>query len=90
MPGISDHLIVVVYCDVKPRYNKQKYRKLHIYNTANWIDIKTNLRALSMCITYSPITAEIKWQDLRDGISKAMLHDIHTKWLNNRYRLFLS
>ena len=31
VPGISDHHMVVVDCDVKPRYKKQKHRKLDQY-----------------------------------------------------------
>ena len=31
VPGISDHHMVVVDCNVKPIYNKPKYRKLYIY-----------------------------------------------------------
>ena len=44
VPGISDHHMVVVDCDVKPRY-KKKHRKLYIYKKANWTNIKSNLRA---------------------------------------------
>ena len=31
VPGISDHHMVVVDCDVKPRYNKLIHRKLHLF-----------------------------------------------------------
>ena len=85
MPGISDHHMVVVDCDVKPRY--QKHRKLYIYKMANWTNIKSNLRALSMYIALSPSSVETKWQDLREGIFKAMSHDIPTKWSSKRSHL---
>ena len=87
VPGISDHHMVVVDCDVKPRYKKQKHRKLYIYKKANWTNIKSNLRALGMHITHSPSSVETKWQDLREGISKAMSHNIPTKWSSNRSHL---
>ena len=31
VPGISDHHMVVVDCDVKLRYKKQRHRQLYIY-----------------------------------------------------------
>ena len=87
VPGISDHHMVVVDCDVKPRYKKQKHRKLYIYKKANWTNIKSNLRALIMYITHSPSSVETKWQDLREGIFTAMSHDIPTNWSSNRSHL---
>ena len=78
VPGISDHNMVVVDCDEKPRY-KKKHRKIYIYNKANWTNIKSNLRLLGMYIAHSPSSVETKWQDLREGIFKAMSHDIPTK-----------
>ena len=87
VPGISDHHMVVVDCDVKPRYKKKKHIKLYIYKKANWTNIKSNQRALSMYINHSPSSVETKWQDIRDGILKAMSHDIPTKWSSNRSHL---
>ena len=69
VPGISDHHMVVVDCDVKPRFKKTN-RKLYIYKKANW-----------------PSSDEAKWQELREGIFKAMSHDIPTKWSSNRSHL---
>ena len=40
-----------------------------------------------MYITHSPSSVETKWQDLREGIFKAMSHDIPTKWSSNRSHL---
>ena len=45
VPGISDHHLIVVDCDVKPRY--KKHRKLYIYKKENLTNIKANIRALS-------------------------------------------
>ena len=87
VPDISDHQMIVVDCDVKPRYKKQKHRKLYIFKKANWTNIKSNLRTLSMYITHSPSSVETKRQDLREGIFKAMSHDIPTKWSSNRPHL---
>ena len=75
VPGISDHHMVVVDCDVKPRYKKKNY-----ISTKRQTGPISNLRALSMYITHSPSSVETKWQDLREGIFKAMSHDIPTKW----------
>ena len=86
VPGISDHHMVVVDCDVKPRYNKPN-RKLYIHKKANWTNIKSNLRDLSIYITHSPSSVETKWHDLREKIFKAMSHDIPTKWSCNRSHL---
>ena len=49
--------------------------------------MKSNLRALSMYITHSPSSVEARWQDLREGIIKAMSHDMPTKWSSNRSHL---
>ena len=87
VPGTSDHHMVVVDCDVKPRYSKQKHTKVHIYEKANWSNMKSNLRALSMYISHSPSSVETKWLELRDGIFKAMSHDIPTKWSSSRSHL---
>ena len=40
-----------------------------------------------MYISHSPSSVETKWQDLREGIFKAMSHDIPTKWSSNRSNL---
>ena len=88
VPGISVHHMVVVDCDIKPRYRKQKHRKLYIYKNANWINSKTNLRALSMYIIHFPSSAKAKWQDLGEGIFKAMSHDMPTKWSSKRSHLY--
>ena len=40
-----------------------------------------------MYITHSPSSVEIKWQDLIEGIFKAMSHDIPTKWSSTRSHL---
>ena len=48
VPGISDHHMVVVDCDVKPIYRKQIHIKLYIYKKANCTIIKSNLKGLSM------------------------------------------
>ena len=84
VPGISDNHMVVVDCDVKARYKKQKYRKLYIYKEANWTNIISNVRALSMYIAHSPSSVETKWHHLTEGIFNAMSHDMPTKWSSNR------
>ena len=83
VPDISDHHMVVVDCDVKPRY-KKKIENYISTKKVNWTNIKSNLRALCMYITHSPSSVETKWQDLREGIFEAMSHDIPTKWSSNR------
>ena len=35
VPGKYDHHMVVVDCDVKPRYKKQRHRKLYIYKNVH-------------------------------------------------------
>ena len=86
MPGISDHHMVVVDSDVRPRYPSQDI-KLYIYKKSNFTNMKSNLEILSMYITNSPSSVETKWQDLKDGIFKAMSNDIPTKLPNNRSHL---
>ena len=40
-----------------------------------------------MYITHSPSSVETKWQNLIEGIFKAMSHDIPTEWSSNRSHL---
>ena len=40
-----------------------------------------------MYINHSPRSVKTKWHDLREGIFKAMSHDIPTNWSSNRSHL---
>ena len=40
-----------------------------------------------MYTTHSPSSVETKWKDLREGIFKAMSHDMPTKWSSSRSHL---
>ena len=43
IPGISDHNMIIVDTDLKPRYNKPKKREINIFKKANWDQIKTDI-----------------------------------------------
>ena len=40
IPGISDHNMIIVDTDLKPRYNKPKRREINIFKKANWDQIR--------------------------------------------------
>ena len=50
VPGISDHEIVVTYCDTKPYYQHSKPGKCYIYSKANWEKLKEDMDKTSMKI----------------------------------------
>ena len=47
-PGISDHDIVVVDSDTKPFYAKQRPRKCFVFSRANWDQLKTDIKDISV------------------------------------------
>ena len=43
IPGLSDHNIVLIEVAVKATQNKQKRRKIHLYNKADWTTFRSKL-----------------------------------------------
>ena len=44
IPGLSDNDIVCIEAAVKPTQTKQKRRKIHLYNKADWTDFRSKLK----------------------------------------------
>ena len=44
IPGLSDRDIVCIEAAVKPTQTKQKRRKIHLYNKADWTDFRSKLK----------------------------------------------
>ena len=44
IPGLSDHDIVCIETAVKPTQTKQKRRKKHLYNKADWTTFRSVLK----------------------------------------------
>ena len=44
IPGLSDHDIVLIEVAVKANRNKQKRRKIHLYNKEDWTTFRSKLK----------------------------------------------
>ena len=47
IPGLSDHDIVYVEGDINPIVNKQKPRKIFLYNKADWVGLRKHINDFS-------------------------------------------
>ena len=65
IPGISDHNMIIVDTDLKPRYNKPKRREINIFKKANWEQIKTDIIDLGTRIIQSETAVEENGQNLK-------------------------
>ena len=65
IPCISDHNMIIVDTDLKPRYNKPKRREINIFKKANWDQIKTDIIDLGTRIIQSETAVEENGQNLK-------------------------
>ncbi|XP_072020399.1 uncharacterized protein [Amphiura filiformis] len=88
LPGVSDHDgIPMIDMQTKPKYNKQKPRKLYQYQKANVSGLKESIQELSQNIaSRNDSSVEDDWCDLRDGIFQCMDQNIPTKFTSKRSR----
>ena len=47
LPGMSDHNILMIIADIKPKFTTQLPRKIFLYRKANWNAIRQNLLVLA-------------------------------------------
>ena len=88
IPGISDHHMIIVDSDLKPKYNRPKRRKVYKYNKANWSDIKTSAKNLSDSImNQTERDINTKWTNLKNGLVKIMNDHIPSRMTSNRHNL---
>ena len=72
--GISDHDIVHVTSDVKPRLTKQKPRTVHLYRKANWADFQKYIesKSPSMFTDYHSKSTEELWKEFKKLIHEGI------------------
>ena len=87
IPGISDHNMIVIDSDIKPRYNTTKRRKIYQYKKANWTDIHTKMEELGKTITECTGSVQQKWDMLKKGIEDIMNVNIPTKLTSKKHNL---
>ena len=88
IPGISDHHMVIVDTELKPKYNKPKRRKVYKYKKADWDSIKTSVKSLGdEIMNHSEDTVETKWTDLKEGLTKIMNENIPSRLTSKRHNL---
>ena len=87
IPGISDHNMIIVDTDLKPRYNKPKRREINIFKKANWDQIKTDIIDLGTRIIQSKTSVEEKWTQLKNGINNTLGLNVPKKLTPNRHNL---
>ena len=88
IPGISDHHMVVVDSDLKPKYSKPKRRKVYKYKKADWDTVKSSVKALGDDImNQTEDSVETKWSELKDGLVKIMDKNIPSKLTSKRHNL---
>ena len=86
IPGISDHNMIIVDTDLKPRYNKHKRREINIFKKANWNQIKTDID-LGTRIIQSKTPVEEKWTGLKNRINNTLGLNVPKKLTPNRHNL---
>ena len=84
IPGISDHDMIIVDSDIKPKYNKPKRRKIYQYKKANWESVKDKMRAMASDVC-SLSSVEGCWERLKSGIDSILESDIPSKMSSNRH-----
>ena len=88
IPGVSDHHMVIVDSDLKPKYNRPKRRKVYKYNKANWSDVKTSVKDLSdSIISHTEDDVDTKWTNLKKGLVKIMDDCIPSRMTSNKHNL---
>ena len=88
IPGISDHHMVVVDSELKPKYSKPKRRKVYKYKKADWNAVKSSVKALGLNIVNRVnASVETKWTELKDGLVKIMDDNIPSKLTSKRHNL---
>ena len=58
IPGLSDHEIVCVDCDLRARINKKPPRKIHLWSKADWAYMKQAMVELIITDLYSAFRSE--------------------------------
>jgi hypothetical protein len=91
IPGISDHEMVVVDCDISPKLNKKKPRKIFKYKNADWDKIKESANKFNETFLEQPSfnnrSIDENWALFKNFIFKSMDKFIPSKMTTSRYNL---
>ena len=81
LPGLSDHDIVLVDVATKPAQIKQKRRKIHLYNKADWITFRSKLSdyQTQFLSEHHGKSVEQLWSDFTDKLDQLTDQCIPTK-----------
>ena len=89
-PGISDHdHIVIVKCKYRVMQNRKKTRSVHLYNKADWSNIKSYLNeAWETFFMNSPEynTVDTNWAYFKNTILQAISKFVPEKKFSGKYR----
>ncbi|CAG2252996.1 SMARCAD1 [Mytilus edulis] len=85
IPGISDHEIVYIESNLKPRRAKKPPRKVFLYNKANTEQIKEKLNDIHLnnITNLENLTMDELWDNFKTKVLKTMEESIPTKMINN-------
>ena len=86
VPGISDHNMVVIDSEIKPRYKRPKRRKIYQYEKANWDNIKDRMMEISRTVCESADVEE-SWTMLKNEISECLDLEVPSKLTAKRHNL---
>ena len=89
IPGISDHDIVLVDSDIKPKLAKKDKRKVNLFNKADWGEIreKTSAFTTHFLNKITQNTVEHNWQLIKKHISQTISNLVPCKTTSCRYNL---
>jgi hypothetical protein len=88
--GISDHDVVIVDVNVKPKFVRPVKRKIFLYRKANYQKISDDVSALNQRLTpdyISEVGIEELWSTFRDTLLTSMNKHIPSKMSASRFSL---
>ena len=70
LPGLSEHDAVYIDVNIRPQIDKQKPRKVHLYNKAHWDQFKSHMKDFHTNFTSNLEGKSVNqlWTDLKDAI----------------------
>ncbi|CAG2220727.1 unnamed protein product [Mytilus edulis] len=85
IPGISDHEIVYIESNLKPRRAKKQPRKVFLYKKANTEQIKEKINNIHLndITNLENLTMDELWDNFKTKVLKTMEESIPTKMINN-------
>ena len=89
VPGISDHEMVIVDQMIKPKYNKQRRRKIYKFHQADWAEVRSEAAELNEEIlkNIQTVSVDESWRTFKEGMLGIMNKLIPSKLSTKRYNL---